>query len=230
MSLVVKICGLSTPETVDAALSAGADWLGFVFFPKSPRHVRLEQAARLGRMVGGTAQRVALSVDASDDQLATIVEALQPDCLQLHGSESPDRVAAIRSRFGIPVMKAIGIGGSGDLARATDYLPVVDWLLFDAKPPRDAHLPGGNGRSFDWTLLAGLDLPKPHMLSGGLDSDNVATALAVTRAPGVDVSSGVERSPGAKDPALIHAFVAAARGAASPASPPARAIAKDMPA
>jgi phosphoribosylanthranilate isomerase len=229
MSLLVKICGLSTPETIEAALAAGADELGFVFFPKSPRHVDLEQAARFATQVGSRAGRVALSVDASDPVLAAIIEALRPELLQLHGHETPERVADIRARFAIPVMKAVGISGSQDLARATDFLPVADRLLFDAKPPRDALLPGGNGVSFDWTLLAGLDLPKPYMLSGGLDPGNVAAALAVTAAPGVDVSSGVERAPGVKDPALIHAFVAAARNAAPPAGVCAR-IAKDVPA
>lgn len=229
MSLLVKICGLSTPETIEAALAAGADELGFVFFPKSPRHVELEQAARLAAQVGSRAGRVALSVDASDPVLAAIIEALRPDLLQLHGRETPERVAEVRARFGVPVMKALGISGARDLTAAQDYLPVADRLLFDAKPPRDAQLPGGNGVSFDWRLLAGLDLPKPYMLSGGLDPANVATALAVTGAPGVDVSSGVERRPGVKDPALIHAFVAAARNAASPAGSVAR-IAKDVPA
>jgi phosphoribosylanthranilate isomerase len=229
MSLIVKICGLSTSETIEAALAAGADELGFVFFPKSPRHVDLAQAARFAAQVGPRAARVALGVDASDSVLAAIVEALRPDLLQLHGRETPVRVAEIRTRFGIPVMKAVGVSGPGDLARAADYLPVVDRLLFDAKPPRDAALPGGNGVSFDWRLLAGLDLPKPYMLSGGLDPANVATAIAVTGAPGVDVSSGVERAPGVKDPALIHAFVAAARTAAPPAGEFPR-IAKDVPA
>ena len=156
---------------------------------------------------------VALSVDADDAALEAIIAALRPDLLQLHGRETPERVAAIRTRFGLPVMKAIGLSTRADLAKIPAYAAVVDRLLFDAKPPPDARLPGGNGRAFDWALLQGLDLAIPHMLSGGLDPGNVAEAIGVTRVPGVDVSSGVESAPGVKDVDRIAAFVQEARAA-----------------
>jgi len=211
MSLIIKICGLKTPETLEAAVNAGADWVGFVFFPKSPRHVTSELASELGRLVKGRAKKVALSVDADDAALETIEAALEPDIHQLHGHESPARVQAIRARFGHPVMKAVGIADASDLADAKSYQGVADWLLLDAKPPKNADLPGGNGLPFDWHLLAGLDLEKPFMVSGGLDPSNVGTAIAISRPAGVDVSSGVETAPGIKDPEKIRAFVAAAR-------------------
>ena len=216
MTLTVKICGLRTPETLEAALEAGADMVGFVFFPRSPRHLQYSEARTLAAQVGGRAERVALTVDADDAMLASVIDALQPDLLQLHGSESIERVADIKARFGLPVMKAIGVSGRTDLARAAEYAAVSDRILFDAKPPKDARHPGGNGVSFDWEILAGLDLAKPFLVSGGLDAENVATALAITHAPGVDVSSGVESSPGVKDSARIAAFVLAARAGASP--------------
>ncbi|PSC04943.1 phosphoribosylanthranilate isomerase [Alsobacter soli] len=214
MTTLVKICGLRTPETVEAALAGGADMVGLVFFPRSPRNVSIEEAKRLRAVVGDRAAVVALVVDADDALLDAIRDEVRPDLLQLHGRETPERVAAIRERTGLPVMKALGVSDAADLARAAAYAPVADRLLFDAKPPQGAVLPGGNGVAFDWRLLAGLDLPKPFMLSGGLDPGNVAEALAVTRAPGVDVSSGVERAPGDKDPERIAAFIKAARGAA----------------
>ncbi|MCP8938813.1 phosphoribosylanthranilate isomerase [Alsobacter sp. SYSU M60028] len=221
MTLTVKICGLRTPETLEAALDAGADMVGFVFFPRSPRHLQLSEARTLGALVAGRAERVALTVDADDALLDSIVEALRPEWLQLHGQESPGRVAAVRSRYGLPIIKALGVSGRADLARAAGYADVADRLLFDAKPPKDALLPGGNGVPFDWEVLSGLDLGKPFMVSGGLDADNVAAALAVTGAPGVDVSSGVESAPGVKDPARIASFVLAARaGAARPRPAP----------
>ena len=207
----IKICGLSTAATLEAALLAGADMVGFVFFPKSPRHVSFDMARELGAQARGRATIVALSVDADDAMLNTIIVALRPDLLQLHGQESSARVATIRRRFGLPVMKAIGIGARADLAHIPAYAAVADHLLFDAKPPRDAALPGGNGRAFDWTLLQGLDLLVPHMLSGGLEPGNVGEAISITRAPGVDVSSGVESAPGVKVEAMIRAFVASAR-------------------
>jgi phosphoribosylanthranilate isomerase len=215
VALWVKICGLSTPETLDAALAAHADFVGFVFFPPSPRHVDLATARRLADRVGGRAGKVALSVDADDAALEAIVAALAPDLLQLHGHETPARVAAVRHRFGLPVMKAIPVAEAGDLAVLADYAAVADRLLFDARPPRGATRPGGLGARFDWRLLERLETRVPFMLSGGLDPDNVAEALAVTRAPGVDVSSGVERAPGEKDPDKIRAFIHAARAAAS---------------
>jgi phosphoribosylanthranilate isomerase len=213
MSLLVKICGLRTPEALDAALAAGADLVGFVFFPPSPRHVGCEAVRALGERVQGRARKVALSVDASDTDLAMLVEALKPDLLQLHGKETPERVATLRSRFHLPVMKALPVESKSDLAPVRIYEKVADRILFDARAPREATRPGGLGKSFDWRLLEGLDLQVPFMLSGGLDAGNVAEALRITRAPSVDVSSGVERSPGDKDPDKIHAFVRAARTA-----------------
>jgi phosphoribosylanthranilate isomerase len=214
MALTVKICGLKTQDTLEAALAAGADMVGFVFFPPSPRHLGLEGARVLGEQVRGRALKVALSVDADNETLGAIVAALQPDVLQLHGRETPERVAVVRSRFGLPVMKALPIANRADVAPARSYARVADRLIFDARAPQDASRPGGLGKPFDWQLLAGLDVPVPFMLSGGLDASNVAEALSVTNAPGVDVSSGVERAPGEKDADKIRAFIAAARAAA----------------
>ena len=214
MDLTVKLCGLRTPETLHAAIEAGADWVGFVFFPKSPRHVSLDEAKALAPLVAGRAKKVALLVDPSDAMIAGVIAALQPDFLQLHGHETPERVSEIKQRFGVPLIKAVGIAGQDDLIRARAYESMVDWMLYDAKPPKQAVLPGGNGVSFDWTLLK--DAGKQHhfMLSGGLDADNVANALAITGAAGVDVSSGVESAPGIKDPERIKAFMAAVRQSA----------------
>jgi phosphoribosylanthranilate isomerase len=212
MEPIVKICGLKTPETLAAALDAGADMVGFVFFPRSPRHIDLPTAETLGRQAQGRALKVALTVDADDATLAAIIAALNPDLLQLHGHESPTRVAEIRRRFGLPVMKAMGVANAADLDDVEAYAAVSDRLLFDAKPPKDAAHPGGNGLAFDWSLLTGLDLSIPSMVSGGLDPANVAEALRRTKAQGVDVSSGVETAPGQKDPAKITAFVKAAKG------------------
>ncbi len=213
MSLTVKICGLSTPDALDVALDAGADMVGFVFFPPSPRNLSFKTAPALESRVRGRAKKVALSVDADDTLLSYVVDALGPDILQLHGNESPLRVAAIKARFKLPVMKAIPVESKGDLAAITRYAAVADWLLFDARPPRGATRPGGLGKAFDWHLLESIDSRVPYMLSGGLDADNVGEALRITRAPGVDVSSGVERAPGEKDPDKIRAFVRAARAA-----------------
>lgn len=213
MSLVVKICGLRTTETIDAAIEAGADMLGFVFFRKSPRNVPYGDAGLLHKHVAGRARTVALVVDASDGELDAIMEALRPDMFQFHGEEDPSRVAEVRARYEIPVMKAIGVSTAADIRRHEAYRFVSDRVLFDAKAPVGAAHPGGNGQTFDWTLLAGLDVGKPMMLSGGLDPTNVARAIAVTGAPGVDVSSGVESAPGEKDPRRIAAFIAAARAA-----------------
>lgn len=214
MNNLVKICGLSTPETLDAALMAGADWVGFVRFPKSPRHASLDLARELSAQAKGRAGRVVLLVDADDDAIAAAVEAIDPDLLQLHGHETPERVAAIRARFGRPILKAVGIAKASDLAALTGYAGTADHLLLDAKPPPTPEaLPGGNGLSFDWRLLNGLDPGLSFMLSGGLNPDNVAEAIRLTRPNAVDVSSGVESGPGRKDPAKIEAFVRAARAA-----------------
>jgi len=213
MTLLVKICGLSTPQALDVALESGADMVGFVFFPPSPRHLALEAARALGERVAGRANKVALTVDASDEVLAGVIEALKPDLLQLHGVETPERVTALRGRFGLPVMKAVPIAERKDLARIDLYKKVADRLIFDARAPQDATRPGGLGTPFDWTLLKGVDPGIPFMLSGGLDAGNVAEALRITRAPGVDVSSGVERAPGEKDSDKIRAFIRAARAA-----------------
>ena len=211
MSLLIKICGLKEPEALDAALAAGTDMVGFVFFPSSPRSVGYEAARALGERVRGRAQKVALSVDASDQQLAASIEALKPDMLQLHGAETPERVVMVRGRFGLPVMKALPIAERADLAAIRLYDKVADRLIFDARAPREATRPGGLGQSFDWRLLENLDSRVPFILSGGLDAGNVAQALRITRAGGVDVSSGVERGPGEKDPEKIRAFIAAVR-------------------
>jgi len=213
VSPIIKICGLSTAPTLDAALDAGADVVGFVFFEKSPRHLALDAARALAQRARGRAKIAALTVDASDAALAAIVAAVAPDFLQLHGRETPARVMEIKRRFGLAAIKAIGVSGAGDLAAAGAYAEAADRLLFDAKAPKDARHPGGNGVAFDWRLLAGLESPRPWLLSGGLDPDNVAQAIAVTGARGVDVSSGVESAPGVKDIARIEAFVAAARAA-----------------
>jgi len=219
MAVLIKICGLRTPEALDVALAAGADMVGFVFFPPSPRHVGYEAARALGGRVEGKAKKVALTVDASDEQIAAIIEALKPDLLQLHGQETPERVVVVRTRFGLPVMKALSIAERADLSPIRLYDKVADRLLFDARAPREATRPGGLGKSFDWRLLENLKIAVPYMLSGGLDADNVAEALRITRAPGVDVSSGVERAPGEKDPDRIRAFVRAARGADTAPAP-----------
>jgi phosphoribosylanthranilate isomerase len=213
MDLIVKICGLSTEETLDAAIAAGADMVGFNFFPKSPRFVTREQAGALARRVHGRAEIVALTVDMDEAGIGEIVEAVRPDWLQFHGGESADYVRAMRAATTRQVMKALPIATAADLARADDYMKVADCLLLDAKPPKDATRPGGLGTPFDWTLLAGFDPDLPYLLSGGLAPGNIAEAIAVTGAPGVDVSSGVETALGTKDPDLIRAFIAAARRA-----------------
>lgn len=216
MAPSVKICGLSTPDALDAALEAGADQVGFVFFPPSPRNLGLEAAHVLGQRVQGRATKVALTVDASDQTLFEIIEALQPDMLQLHGKETPERVVAVRTRFGLPVIKALPIAERADLSPIRLYAQVADRLLFDARPPKMATRPGGLGLRFDWMLLKGVNPGVPFILSGGLDAGNVAEALNITNAPGVDVSSGVERSPGVKDPAKIREFIRAAKGGEGP--------------
>jgi phosphoribosylanthranilate isomerase len=211
MSLSVKICGLSTRDTLDAALTAGADMVGFVFFPRSPRRIGLDVARDLGRQAKGRAIKVALSVDADDALLDNSIDALQPQILQLHGNESIARIRDIKQKFGLPVMKAIAIETAADLATLPGYAAICDRILFDAKPPKDATRPGGLGASFDWNLLSNVDLKIPFMVSGGLNAENVAEAVRVTRAGGVDVSSGVESAPGIKDPEMIRAFIRATR-------------------
>jgi len=213
MSVLIKICGLKTPAALDAALDAGADLVGFVFFRPSPRHIGFEAARTLAARVRGRVRKVAVSVDASDDLLKSCIEALKPDLLQLHGRETPERVAVIRSRFGLPVMKALPITERADLSQIRLYDKVVDRLMFDARAPRGATRPGGLGVAFDWHVLENLTLPVPFMLSGGLDAGNVAEALRITRAHGLDVSSGVENAPGEKNADKIRAFIRAAREA-----------------
>ena len=211
MSLIVKICGLSTRETLDVALDAGADMVGFVFFPPSPRHVSLEMARELGKQAKRRASKVALTVDADDATLSNIVETLQPDLLQLHGKETVARLRDIKQKFGLPVMKAIAVETAADLSVLPGYAEIADRILFDARAPKEATRPGGLGAVFDWHLLEKLDLRLPFMVSGGLHAQNVAEAVRVTRAGGVDVSSGVESMPGVKDPEMIRAFIRAAR-------------------
>lgn len=207
----VKICGLTEVDGLDAAVAAGAAYLGFVFFPRSPRHVTLHQARELALLVPAGIVKVALVVDAEDAALDAILSDVPIDMIQLHGHESPERVRAVRQTFGLPVMKAVGVADASDLAQLDLYADVADQLLVDAKPPRDAVLPGGNGLAFDWRLIAGRDWACPWMLAGGLTPDNVASAVALTGARQVDVSSGVESAPGIKDRARIAAFVAAAQ-------------------
>ncbi len=210
----VKICGLRTPQDVAAAASAGAGYVGFVFFPKSPRHVSVEQAAGLALEAPVGLCKVALTVNADDALLDALTKVVPLDMLQLHGSESPERVAEVKSRYGLPVMKAIGIADAQDLPQIDLYSQVADQLLIDAKPPRDADLPGGNGLAFDWRLLAGRKYwQRPWMLAGGLTPDNVAEAVRMTGARQVDVSSGVETEPGQKDADLISRFTSAALSA-----------------
>lgn len=211
MSLLVKICGLSTRETLETALEAGADMVGFVFFPPSPRHLSLELGRDLGRQVKRRALKVALTVDADDATLDNIMDALSPDIIQLHGSESVARLRDIKQRFGRPVMKVVPVATAADLAVLPGYAAVADRILFDARAPKDATRPGGLGAAFDWQVLRNLDLRLPYMVSGGLHAGNLAEALRVTGAGGVDVSSGVESAPGVKDPELIKAFIRAAR-------------------
>ena len=209
----VKICGLKRPEQVAAAAEAGARYIGFNFFPKSPRYVTPAEAGALMLDVPVGVAKVALVVNAPDDQIARILDATTTDMIQLHGSESPERVAEVKDRFGLPVIKAIGIAEAADVAQIDLYAPVADQLLIDAKAPKGAVLPGGNGLAFDWTLVARKYWPCPWLLAGGLNPDNVAEAIKRTGARQVDVSSGVESAPGEKDADLVARFVTAATGA-----------------
>ena len=208
-----KICGLSTPETVQAALDGGAAFLGFNFFPPSPRFVTPEAAARLVPPARGKATIVAVTVDPDDDLVDRLMAALKPDLIQLHGKESPSRAREIAARAGVGVIKALPVAEAADLDAARAFETVVEHLMFDAKPPADAAMPGGLGSAFDWTILSGRRFGRPYLLAGGLDPWNVAEALRQSSAPLVDVSSGVERGPGIKDPGLISAFLEAVRRA-----------------
>jgi phosphoribosylanthranilate isomerase len=225
MTTEVKICGLKTQGAVDAALAGGADYIGLVFFPRSPRHVDLATGLALADRARGQAKVVALFVDPEDRVLDGIVEKIMPDYIQLHGDESAPRVKEIRRRVHVPIIKAIKIGNHLDVPRAHRYQDAADLILFDAKPPKGAALPGGNGHTFDWTALAELKGESNFMLSGGLTPDNVAEAIRVTGARAVDVSSGVESAPGIKDLELIARFLKAAQGAGQP-KPAAAAAAK----
>ncbi|HEY1720088.1 MAG TPA: phosphoribosylanthranilate isomerase [Magnetospirillaceae bacterium] len=210
--VLVKICGLTDPKAVAAAVEGGADLVGVVFFAKSPRYVTPERAAELLADVPRKIKRVGLFVDADDRLLDQVLTRVRLDMLQLHSKETPARVEAVRAAWGLPVMKALGISTAADLDAAKPYLEVADRLMFDAKPPAGATRPGGNAVAFDWTLLAGKKWKLPWMLAGGLTARNVAQAIKRSGAKAVDVSSGVEKAPGVKDPAKIKRFIAAAKG------------------
>ena len=211
LDIRVKLCGLTALSDIDVAVAAGAAYVGFVFFPKSPRHLDVARAAAMSAAVPAGICKVGLIVDADDAMLDLVTSAVPLDMLQLHGSETPDRVRAIKARYGLPVMKAVGVATSSDLVALDTYCRVADQVLVDAKPPKDAQLPGGNGLAFDWQLIAARRWPVPWMLAGGLTPDNVAEAVRLTGARQVDVSSGIESAPGVKDPDLMRAFVAAAK-------------------
>ncbi|HLN22367.1 MAG TPA: phosphoribosylanthranilate isomerase [Patescibacteria group bacterium] len=211
-SVKVKICGLTDEDAVDAALDAGADFVGVVLFDKSPRAVSIERAAEVLEFVPEDILRVGLFVDPDDALLNDAMNNLRLDMFQLHGTETPERVEEIRQEFGMPVMKALGICSAADLDAAQAYAEIADWLLFDAKPPADADRPGGNAVAFDWSLLKGRKFACPWMLAGGLTAENVAEAIKLSGAKAVDVSSGVESAPGVKDAEKIAAFIKAARG------------------
>ncbi len=213
MSVAAKICGLSSEEALAAAAAGGARFVGFVFYPPSPRHLTIERAQVLARAVPAGITRFAVLVDAEDDFVARLLAKAPIDMLQLHGKETPERTAAIRAGFRTRVMKAIAVASAADLDAAKRYYTVADWLMFDAKPPKDKAdaLPGGNALAFDWQLLRARQFPLPWMLSGGLDPDNLAAAVTTSRAQSVDVSSGVESAPGVKDIAKIRAFLARAQ-------------------
>jgi phosphoribosylanthranilate isomerase len=212
----IKICGLKTAEAIDRALERGATHIGFIFFEKSPRYVEPDIAGKLAAPARGKAKIVAVVVDPTNDDLDEIVALLKPDILQLHGDESPERVLTIKAVYGLPVIKAFSVRTADDLKRVEAYIGIADRFLFDAKPPKGSELPGGNGVSFDWNLLAWLDGNVDYMLSGGLNEGNIAEAIAITKAPGIDVSSGVESAPGVKSVAMIDAFFNAVEHACQP--------------
>jgi phosphoribosylanthranilate isomerase len=207
----VKICGVRTPSIVNAAVDAGADYVGFVFFPKSPRTIAPEAARPLAELAFGRIETVAVLVDPDDAFIDEILTTVRPSLLQLHGSETPDRLAAIRRHSGLRTIKAIGVAGADDVAKAATYWGIADMIMFDARAPAGSDIPGGHGLAFDWSALAGLRAERSFALSGGLDPDNVWEALITTGADMVDVSSGVERAPGEKDEALVREFIQAAR-------------------
>lgn len=211
MTTEIKICGLKDPEALETAIAEGADLAGMVFFAKSPRHIEFDAAAGLAERARGRIRLVALTVDADDALVDAVAGQVRPDMIQFHGKESPDRVREVGERTGLGTIKAVGISGAADLARADAYAGICDRLLLDAKPPAGADRPGGLGQPFDWTVLEGYEPGVPWLLAGGLAPDSVAHALAVSGAPGVDVSSGVESAPGVKDTALIRDFIRAVR-------------------
>ncbi|KAB0682904.1 phosphoribosylanthranilate isomerase [Aureimonas leprariae] len=213
MAMDIKICGLSTAETIERASARGATHVGFIHFPKSPRHLSLDAMAALRPLVPPGVKLVVVTVDADDATLGAIAARVRPDMLQLHGHETPERLAEVKRRTGLPAMKALSVGSAADLDAVAAYRPVADAILLDAKRPKGSELPGGNGVSFDWRLLAALDPATRYMLSGGLHAGNVAEALALVSPAGIDVSSGVESAPGVKDVALIEAFFDALDGA-----------------
>jgi len=211
MGVLVKICGINSVESGDAAVRAGADFAGLVFHAESRRNLALEFARALAEHLRGRVRLVALMADAGDEQIAAIMRAVRPEFLQLHGSETPERIAALRTRFDVGILKSIPVAEAADLADVARFEAVSDMLLFDAKAPKGAAVPGGHGAAFDWQLLRGRNFSKPWLLAGGLKPGNVARAIASSGAPGVDVSSGVETAPGIKSAELIRAFVEAAR-------------------
>jgi phosphoribosylanthranilate isomerase len=213
VSVKVKICGVRTPAILDVAAEAGADYIGLIFFPRSPRHIEPEAARALVERARGKVKSVAVLVDPDDAAVDRVATEVAPDFLQLHGSETPERAAAIKARSGLPIIKAISVEGRGDAAKASAYRGIAELILFDAKADAAALLPGGNGVVFDWTALSGPSIDRPFALSGGLNAANVGEAIAVTRASLVDVSSGVERAPGDKDAGLVRDFISAAKSA-----------------
>ena len=213
MALDIKICGLKTDEALAAALAGGASHVGFIFFAKSPRYVDPAEAGRLRQAARGKASAVAVTVDAGDAFLDEMVAKMSPDMLQLHGSETPERVVEVKARYGLPVMKALSLSEAADIERIKPFIGIADRFLFDAKPPKGSELPGGNGVAFDWRILAGLDAGLDYMLSGGLNAANIGDALRSANPPAIDISSGVESAPGVKEPALIEQFFRAVRAA-----------------
>jgi phosphoribosylanthranilate isomerase len=211
MPVKVKICGVRTREIVDTAVEAGADYVGLVFFPRSPRHLELEAAQPLAEAAFGRIETVAVVVDPDDALIDRILTTVRPNFLQLHGNETPDRVASVRACFGLPIIKAIGVSSADDVSKAAGYRGIADLILFDAKAPAGSDLPGGQGRTFDWSNLSSPAAERPFALSGGLNPDNVWEALVTTGADIVDVSSGVERVPGEKDPDLVREFIQVVR-------------------
>jgi len=216
MSIQIKICGINSIEAADAVARAGADFAGLNFFPKSPRHVSYEQAEALSDRLRGGPRLVALFVNPDDSTIAEAIAAARPDFLQLHGTETPQRTAQITARFGVPVIKAIQVAGTNDLASLKAYDDVAEHLLFDAKAPPNADRPGGHGRAFDWTLLASVTTSRPFFLAGGLNAENVSRAVRASQAPIVDTASGVETAPGRMSPEKIRDFIQAARNASYP--------------